>query len=83
MKTQTLVGLPRLALALARPMSDVPNTPGFTLLAILKSNGLAMPVTVVRDFTGLHRLRDHHHEFQPCALFSGWVKDEHAAVVKK
>jgi hypothetical protein len=72
---QTVVILPKLTLAFARPMSDIPNTPGFRLLAVMPS-GLALPLRVDVGSNGLHFLRDQRNTHRAPSAFTGWVLDE-------
>lgn len=71
---QTIVVLPRIELALARPMSDIPNTEGYKLLGVLP-NGMALPLTVKKDFNGCHYLTDQRNSHRLPSVFTGWVKD--------
>jgi hypothetical protein len=72
---RTLVNLARFQLALAAPMSDVPNQAGLRVLGILKTNELAVPLTVeVHPITGNY-LVDQFGAHCPTSLFSGWVRD--------
>lgn len=74
MKTQTIILLPKLTVALQSPIADVPNQAGFKLLGILK-NGPAIPLTVAVDANGCHYLSDQNHTHRAAHIFSGWVKD--------
>jgi hypothetical protein len=71
---QTVVNLPKLTLAFARPMSDIPNTLGFRILAVMPS-GLALPLHVDVDANGLHFLRDQRNTHRATSAFTGWVAD--------
>jgi len=75
MNKQTVIVLPKLTLAFARPMSDVPNTAGFRLLGVMPS-GLALPLSVDVDANGLHFLRDQRNTHRAPSAFTGWVLDE-------
>lgn len=74
MNKQTVVILPKLTLAFARPMSDVPNTKGFCLLGIF-SDGRALPLSVDVDANGCHFLRDQNNSHRLPSAFTGWVED--------
>lgn len=74
MKTQTVIILPNIQLALARPMSDVPNTEGFRLLGVLPS-GVALPLTVQKDCNGCHYLADQNHTHRLPSVFASWLPD--------
>jgi len=57
-------------------MADVPNTEGYRLLGILKSNGLAVPLVVQKDGKGCHCLYDSLGWHWVPSLFTGWLADE-------
>lgn len=75
MKTQTIISLPKLALALLNPMSDVPNTKGFRLIGILKDRGYGIPLRVEQDANGCHYLVDQHNSHRSPSIFQGWAHD--------
>ena len=75
MRTQTIVSLPKLALAMLNPMSEVPNTKGFRLIGVLKDRGYGIPLHVEVDANGCHYLADQHNTHRSTAIFSGWAYD--------
>lgn len=73
----TLLAYPLLDLMVRQqPLADIPNEEGYKLVAILKSNGLGMPVTVRKNKDGIHGLYDVLHRHQSISLFTGWISEQ-------
>lgn len=55
-----------------RPLSDIPNSAGFRLLAI-DTEGKTHPAKVTKDATGCHILTDDAGAHMQLARFTGWT----------